>query len=103
VPRLQMKSSDQKTIKKIRSMPFLILNNILTTADKNRMERYSAKKITTNVVDLYSVLNPLTNSDSPSEKSKGERLDSARDATNNINIVRKRKIASGERFGLIRS
>lgn len=30
----------------------------------------------------YSVLNPETNSDSPSEKSKGERLDSAKQEIN---------------------
>jgi len=33
---------------------------------------------------LYSVLKPETNSDSPSEKSKGERLLSARQAINHL-------------------
>ena len=39
--------------------------------------RYSAIKIKANVHPLYSVLNPETNSDSPSAKSKGVRLVSA--------------------------
>lgn len=38
---------------------------------------YSAKKIKANPAALYSTLNPDTNSDSPSEKSNGERLVSA--------------------------
>lgn len=39
---------------------------------------YSAKKIKANPPLLYSTLNPETNSDSPSAKSNGERLVSAR-------------------------
>jgi len=39
---------------------------------------YSAMKIRANVDLLYSVLNPDTNSDSPSAKSNGVRLVSAR-------------------------
>lgn len=42
------------------------------------IELYSPIKIKENNPPLYSVLNPDTNSDSPSEKSKGERLHSAR-------------------------
>ena len=42
------------------------------------MEAYSLIKIKENKPPPYSVLNPDTNSDSPSEKSKGERLDSAK-------------------------
>ena len=38
---------------------------------------YSAKKINANLTPLYSTLNPETNSDSPSEKSNGDRLVSA--------------------------
>lgn len=38
---------------------------------------YSAIKIRANLPDLYSVLNPETNSDSPSARSKGVRLVSA--------------------------
>lgn len=35
---------------------------------------------------LYSVLNPETNSDSPSAKSKGVRLVSAKQEANQINL-----------------
>ncbi len=46
-----------------------ILNNIIIP--------YSAIKIKAKKPDPYSVLNPETNSDSPSAKSKGVRLVSA--------------------------
>jgi len=45
---------------------------------KNKIEPYSEIKIKENNPPLYSVLNPETNSDSPSAKSKGERLVSAK-------------------------
>lgn len=45
---------------------------------------YSAIKIKANSPLLYSVLNPDTSSDSPSAKSKGDRLVSARDVVNHI-------------------
>ena len=48
---------------------------------------YSAKNTITNKTELYSVLNPLTSSLSPSAKSKGERLASARTLTLNIKNV----------------
>lgn len=48
---------------------------------------YSAIKISAKVPDLYSVLNPDTNSDSPSAKSKGVRLVSARDVI--IQVINK--------------
>ena len=44
----------------------------------NKILLYSARKNRTKLLDLYSVLNPETSSDSPSEKSKGVRLVSAR-------------------------
>jgi hypothetical protein len=50
---------------------------------------YSAIKIKANIPLLYSTLNPDTNSDSPSAKSNGVRLVSARFVINHI-------IASGE-------
>lgn len=40
---------------------------------------YSAIKISANVPELYSVLNPETSSDSPSARSKGVRLVSAKE------------------------
>jgi len=43
----------------------------------NKILEYSAKKINANPPLLYSILNPDTNSDSPSAKSKGVRLVSA--------------------------
>lgn len=48
------------------------------------MFAYSAKN--NNIKDflLYSILNPDTNSDSPSEKSNGVRLVSAKEETNHI-------------------
>jgi hypothetical protein len=44
---------------------------------KNNTIPYSPTKINANAPLEYSVLNPDTNSDSPSEKSKGARLHSA--------------------------
>ena len=69
----------------------VMLNRNLKTDDMNRIDMYSAKKIITNGTELNSVLNPLTSSDSPSEKSNGARLVSAREVTRriNINIYRK--------------
>lgn len=43
---------------------------------------YSAIKIRAKEAPLYSVLNPLTSSDSPSAKSKGVRLVSAKVVVN---------------------
>lgn len=45
---------------------------------------YSARKIRTNVPELYSVLNPDTNSDSPSAKSNGVRFVSAKVEINHV-------------------
>ena len=45
---------------------------------------YSAIKIKANPKLPYSILNPDTNSDSPSAKSKGVRLVSASSITNHI-------------------
>jgi len=49
---------------------------------KKRIEEYSLIKIKENKPLPYSVLNPETSSDSPSEKSKGDRLDSAKQIIN---------------------
>jgi len=48
----------------------------------NKILAYSAKKIKANPPLLYSTLNPETNSDSPSAKSKGVRLVSAKEVLN---------------------
>ena len=47
-----------------------------------RILAYSDIKIKANPPALYSVLNPETNSDSPSAKSKGVRLVSAKQEAN---------------------
>lgn len=52
----------------------MIVDNILNKI----ILRYSAKKIRANHPPIYSTLNPDTNSDSPSAKSKGLRFVSAR-------------------------
>ena len=54
---------------------------------------YSLRKISTNPTEPYSMLNPDTSSDSPSEKSKGVRLVSATAIINHktiSNIIRKK-------------
>jgi len=51
---------------------------------KRRINPYSARKINEKLSLKYSVLNPETNSDSPSEKSKGVRLSSAKPAQRKI-------------------
>jgi len=61
----------------------------------NKILEYSAIKIKANPPLLYSVLNPETNSDSPSAKSKGDRLVSAKKITikiNKKNKIKKNKI-----------
>lgn len=51
----------------------------------NKILAYSAKKINANPPLLYSTLNPETNSDSPSAKSKGVRLVSAKQEASQLN------------------
>ena len=53
---------------------------------------YSAIKIRVKVPPLYSVLNPETSSDSPSAKSKGDRLVSAKVVANQVKKEGKIKI-----------
>jgi hypothetical protein len=53
--------------------------NIINKINKiNKILAYSARKISANPPAPYSILNPETNSDSPSAKSKGVRLVSAK-------------------------
>jgi len=52
----------------------------------NKILPYSAMKITANPTLPYSILNPDTNSDSPSAKSKGVRLVSAKQEISQIPI-----------------
>jgi len=53
-------------------------------------------KIKAKTVPLYSTLNPETSSDSPSAKSNGARLVSARAVINHIIKKGARKIKAGE-------
>lgn len=57
----------------------------------NKILAYSAKKINANPPLLYSTLNPDTNSDSPSAKSKGVRLVSAKIEHSQTNIKGKQR------------
>jgi hypothetical protein len=57
----------------------------------NKILEYSAKKIKAKPPLLYSTLNPETNSDSPSAKSKGVRFVSAKIEQNQTNIKGKHK------------
>merc|ERR1719220_1800948 len=54
-----------------------ILSLFHSTKKNNVSDKYSLRKNPTNPPLAYSVLNPLTNSDSPSTKSTGVRLTSA--------------------------
>lgn len=59
--------------------------------ERKIIEEYSPIKIKENKPPPYSVLKPDTSSDSPSEKSKGERLHSAIQDINQQNIKGKDK------------
>lgn len=54
---------------------------------RKKIMAYSAIKIKANPPDPYSTLNPDTNSDSPSEKSKGVRLVSAKQEITHNKII----------------
>jgi len=87
---MKAKTKKEIKIKREEPPPKKIIPN------KNDMRRilvYSASIIKANPPLLYSVLYPETSSDSPSAKSKGVRLVSARQETNQINAgVGKSKI-----------
>lgn len=71
----------------------ITLENSLIT----RMLAYSAIKIRANIPLLYSTLKPDTSSDSPSAKSKGVRLVSAKFVMNHT-TARGINIAKGQEF-----
>ena len=64
-------------MKIIRKLDRKFIKINLLSIDKNIILPYSERKIIAKPPLLYSVLNPDTNSDSPSAKSKGARLVSA--------------------------
>jgi len=68
---------------------------ILEKKEKKRIKEYSAKNKKVKETEENSVLNPLTNSDSPSVRSKGARLVSAKII---VIIIGKKKIMR-KKFG----
>jgi hypothetical protein len=70
----------------ITAGPITPKNKIADVNLINKIFVYSAIKISANNPLLYSVLNPDTSSDSPSAKSNGVRLVSARVVVNHISI-----------------
>ena len=62
---------------------------------KKKILPYFAMKIKANKPDPYSILNPETSSDSPSEKSNGVRLVSASQETNRKRQLKGRTIIRG--------
>merc|ERR1712134_65050 len=81
----------------IKSLMIYKLNKGINIKDLSKLIiiifKYSAIKIKAKLGPLYSVLNPLTSSDSPSAKSKGVRFVSAKVVVNQtrnkgINIKR---------------
>jgi len=69
---------DTNKIGKTLAVNFDCINVTLVTIDIKIMAMYSAKNTTTKGIEEYSVLNPETNSLSPSAKSNGDRLVSAK-------------------------
>jgi len=68
-----------RSIIEIEVIEFIFLkNNIVVINLRINILKYSARKIIANQPPIYSTLNPDTNSDSLSAKSKGLRLVSAR-------------------------
>jgi len=70
----------------IAAGPITPKNKIAEVNLMNKIFVYSAIKISANNPLLYSVLNPDTSSDSPSAKSNGVRLVSAKVVVNHISI-----------------
>lgn len=62
-------------------MKIILVNSLIT-----KIFIYSAIKIMANKPPLYSILNPDTNSDSPSAKSKGVRFVSAKFVINHVMV-----------------
>jgi len=86
-----MKADAHNIAAVMASQVLVMMNRRAIDSDMNRIDVYSAKKIITNGAEANSVLKPLTSSDSPSEKSKGERFVSARATIKKRIIWRKRK------------
>lgn len=90
VPRTQIKEIEIKIIIIILMRYLIGAKNIIVVIDlRINILRYSDKKIKANQPPIYSTLKPDTNSDSPSAKSKGLRLVSAKHEDSHIknNII----------------
>jgi len=91
VARNQIKRKEKRNVLNTIIMS-ISKNSILLPPQKRTLESilitkmlaYSAMKMSANPPALYSTLNPETSSDSPSAKSKGARLVSAMQDTNQI-------------------
>lgn len=70
--------------------------------DITKMLAYSAIKIKANPPALYSTLKPETSSDSPSGRSNGVRLVSARSVINHIKVIGSSRVnfGMGEVWGM---
>jgi len=80
----QIKTNKEETLIE-KKLNLLADKNIhLNNTDIKKILAYSAIKIIAKPTEPYSILNPDTNSDSPSEKSKGVRLVSATQQINQI-------------------
>lgn len=74
----QLNLSKSETKAPVNKVLFILKINVTIKQERNKILAYSAIKIKANNPPAYSVLNPETNSLSPSVKSKGVRLLSAK-------------------------
>ena len=70
----------------------VLKNKILDKCEKKRINPYSPRNRKTKGAEEYSVLNPLTNSDSPSVRSNGARFVSAKMVTTQMKKIGKKEI-----------
>lgn len=101
LPRTQINAKAKNKTLNIKAKSLSI--NTIDLPPKNNKElkrlitrifAYSARKINANPAAPYSMLNPETNSDSPSAKSNGARLVSATQVVNHISETGNIKKAS---------
>ena len=87
--RAQIQKKTKKIVKKIAKILLGLGLKIITDLNilKKKILAYSAIKIIANLPDPYSILKPETSSDSPSEKSKGVRLVSAKHEINQNTVI----------------
>ena len=92
LPRAQTKINTKNRTNPVKATTeFPPKNSTTLSIDMKIMFMYSAMKIKAKGVALYSTLNPDTISDSPSAKSKGARLVSARQVINQTKHTGNRK------------